>query len=167
MSISIRRMNEQDIPTIMESIQVLDWNRDDSVYRQYLEEQHQGLREVYVALYHDLFAGHINLIWQPPYKAFQERGIPEISDLIVLPQFRRKGLASALMDECEAAAKESSAWCGLGVGLYKDYGPAQALYARRGYQLDCLGATSHLKPIIPGTNVFVDDDLLIWMVKKL
>ncbi|WP_133127744.1 GNAT family N-acetyltransferase [Legionella nagasakiensis] len=167
MSISIRLMSEQDIPTIMESIQVLDWNRDESVYRQYLEEQHKGLREVYVAFHNDLFAGHINLIWKPPYTTFQEKGIPEISDLIVLPQFRRKGVASALMDECEAAAKQRSAWCGLGVGLYKDYGPAQALYAQRGYQLDCLGVTSHLKPVIPGTNVFVDDDLLIWMVKKL
>jgi len=167
MSIEIRKIIESDIPDIMDSISVLEWNRDDSVYFNYLQEQEQGLREVFVAFYEGAFAGHVNLILNPPYQSFSDQGIPEISDLIVLPKFRQKGIATALMDLCETTAKNQSDHCGLGVGLYKDYGPAQSLYMKRGYQLDCLGATTHLKPVKPGTDVFVDDDLLIWLVKKL
>jgi hypothetical protein len=42
----------------------------------------------------------------------------------VLPDFRRPGIASALMDLAEEYEGARSRIAGIGVGLYADYGPA-------------------------------------------
>jgi hypothetical protein len=38
------------------------------------------------------FAGYVTLLWNSKYRPFAVRRIPEISDLNVLPVFRRQGV---------------------------------------------------------------------------
>ncbi len=85
----------------------------------------------------------------------------------MLPQFRRQGIGSRLMDECEQTVARRCEVVGIGVGLYADYGAAQRMYARRGYRLDGRGLMSHDQPVPPGQSVFVDDDLLLYFTKQL
>ena len=80
---------------------------------------------------------HVRLAAHPP---IAEDHIPEIADLNVMPNARRRGAASALMDAAEHHASSTSREVCVGVGLYNDYGPAQRLYTRRGYVLDGTGA---------------------------
>jgi hypothetical protein len=56
---------------------------------------------------------------------------------------------------------------GLGVGLYDGYGSAQKLYIAKGYKPDGLGITYDYKSIEPGSQVCLDDDLVLWFTKKL
>lgn len=56
---------------------------------------------------------------------------------------------------------------GLGVGLYADYGAAQRLYVRKGYIPDGLGITYKGQHIKPGLEVCLDDDLVLFFMKKL
>ena len=88
-------------------------------------------------------------------------------DLNVIPPYRNQGIASKLLDIAEDEAKKVSDIVGLGVGLYKDYGSAQRLYIKRGYIPDGNGITYDYKQIDPGSTVCLDDDLILWMKKKL
>ena len=53
------------------------------------------------------------------------------------------------------------------VGLFDAYGPAQQLYARRGYIPDGRGACQVHRPLRLGERVTVDHDLIIWLTKEL
>ena len=55
----------------------------------------------------------------------------------------------------------------LGVGLYADYGPAQRLYVKLGYQPDANGTTYANRPMPPGRTVLLDDSLVLWLIKLL
>ncbi|XID96082.1 hypothetical protein ACF3MZ_10085 [Paenibacillaceae bacterium WGS1546] len=85
----------------------------------------------------------------------------------MFPPFRRRNVATAMLDELEKRAFRVSAAVGLGVGLYGDYGNAQRLYGKRGYILDGQGVTYRNEYVRPGAAVTVDDDLVLYMVKKL
>ena len=67
----------------------------------------------------------------------------------------------------EKKALETHDTVGLGVGLYADYGQALKLYIKHGYQPNGHGVTYHYKPVAPGSNVCLDDDLVLWFTKNL
>jgi GNAT superfamily N-acetyltransferase len=110
--------------------------------------------------------GFVTIKWQSVYPPFIEAGIPEINDLRILAAYRRRGVAAALMDEAEKRIFERSKVVGLGVGLYADYGAAQRMYVRRGYVPDDRGLMYNNRPVPPGHDVFVDDDLVLYFTKE-
>jgi GNAT superfamily N-acetyltransferase len=60
--------------------------------------------------------------------------------LNVLPDYRKQGIGTKLIEACEQAEKEQGrALIGLGVGLTADYGNAQRLYIHLGYIPDGRG----------------------------
>ena len=137
-----------------------------SIYEQYLAEQERDERLVLVAYYDDDFAGYGTIHWHSDYPPFAEKGIPEIKDLNVLPRFRRRGIATKIVDEAEKRIFERSLVIGIGVGMYADYGAAQRMYILRGYVPDGLGLFYKDKPVIPGKEVIVDDDLTLYLTKE-
>lgn len=166
MGIMIRTMKNSDLGLIYSSPVVTDSNRPAGLYDRYYEEQEKGKRIVLLAFYNGDFAGHVNIIWDSTYPAFAEKHIPEINDLIVHPNYRRRGIATTLVDEAEKRIFKISPVAGIGVGMYADYGPAQRMYVLRGYVPDRLGLMYKNKPVIPGEMVKVDDDLVLFMVKE-
>ncbi len=72
-----------------------------------------------------------------------------------------------LIDECEKHVSTGYEYIGLGVGLYKDYGSAQRLYIKNGYIFDGNGLMYNNTEVKPGNDVFVDDDLLLYLTKRL
>jgi ribosomal protein S18 acetylase RimI-like enzyme len=114
-----------------------------------------------------VFAGYVTVVWVSGYRPFAEAGIPEIQDLNVLPQFRRRGIASALMDAAEAAIAARAVTAGIGVGLYADYGAAQLMYLRRGYLPDGRGIAYRGATVAPATRVPVNDDLVLMLTRRL
>lgn len=133
-----------------------------------LEGQERGERLVFVAYYEDAPAGYCILSWSPKYAFFRKMGFPEVQDLNVLPAFRRKGIASAMIAHCEKLAQgRACEYMGIGVGLDSSYGPAQRLYIKLGYVPDGNGVTYDRMPIAKGEMRPVDDDLSLMMVKVL
>ena len=137
------------------------------IFERYYEECTQGERCGIVALVGREYAGYVTVIWQSRYPPFRTKGIPEISDLNVLPDYRRRGIGTALMDTAEAKILERTTTAGLGVGLYDGYGPAQRMYVARGYVPDGNCLYSHYEPVKPWSHVKVDDDLCIYLTKDL
>ena len=165
--IIVRIMEAQDVATISEAFRQPPWNKPEEQYRRYFQEQIDGKRTVLTAFYNDDFAGYGTICWTSEYAPFAEQQIPEIVDLNVLEQFRRKGIATQLMDRAEAEIAKHSAVAGIGFGMYSDYGPAQRMYVEHGYIPDARGLMQDGKTVAPGTSVLVDDELAIYLTKQL
>jgi GNAT superfamily N-acetyltransferase len=169
--IQLLSLREQDIPTIVSAFGQIGWNKPASIFEGYLKEIALGERLVWAVFLHDQFAGYVTLKWQSQYPPFKEQTIPEIMDLNVLPSFRKMGIGSLLLDTAENEAATKSEFVGIGVGLYAGedggYGAAQRLYVKRGYMPDGKGVTYNYQITIPGNSYPLDDDLVLWLTKKL
>lgn len=163
----IKLLDKKEVPLVMVAINQLGWSVSSKEYEKYLFKQFELNNPFWIMLDQDKFVGHVLLKWRSDYEYFVENNIPEIANLAIMPDYLRQGHATRLMEIAEQEAKNKSNMAGLGVGLYKDYGPAQKLYMNRGYKLDGNGMTYDAKQVVPGTNVMVDDDLLIWLIKEL
>ena len=85
----------------------------------------------------------------------------------MLPQFRWRGIATALVDECERLIRERSAIAGIGVGLHPGYNAAQRMYVLRGYVPDDRGVTYKNRYVVEGETLPFDDDLVLYLTKDL
>ncbi|MFA5075183.1 MAG: GNAT family N-acetyltransferase [Candidatus Babeliales bacterium] len=166
MQIEFRKLYQKDISVIISAFDELGWNKPESIFYKYIEEQENNTRYIWVAFIKDIFVGYVTLNLLPEYKFFRNQNIPEISDLNVLPKFRKQGIGSKLLDLAESQAQKMGPYVGLGVGLYEDYGNAQRLYIKRGYIPDGNGITYKCKKLEPGKTVILDDDLILWFVKN-
>ncbi len=135
MTIEIQRMTPRHVDVLTEAFAA--WNKPAGQYARYLEENLTGTRVTLVGFVDGKFAGYGNLLWQSDYPPFVNAGIPEINDLNTLESFRRRGLASAIIAECERIAAEAGKpIIGIGVGQTEDYANAQRLYPQLGYLYD-------------------------------
>jgi GNAT superfamily N-acetyltransferase len=166
-SIHIRLLEESDPPSIAAAFHKIGWNKPEGQYRQYLREQVAGTRTCFVATLDGQLAGYVTVNWRPAYAGFADLNIPEIQDLNVLAIFRRKGIASRLLDRAEAEAGRHSAAVGIGVGLHPGYNAAQQLYIKRGYIPDGRGITYRDHFVDEGGQIRLDDDLLMHFTKPL
>ncbi|MFC2071015.1 GNAT family N-acetyltransferase [Chloroflexota bacterium] len=165
MGIKIKLLEEKEIAVLLEAFENTVWNDPASLYLRYLVEQQRGERTVLAAYADSDFTGYVTIKWQSDYPPFTEKEIPEINDLRVLPDFRRRGIATALVDRAEELIFERSDISGIGVGLYADYGAAQCMYILRGYVPDGLGIFYKGQHVKPGQKVPVDDDLILYLMK--
>lgn len=164
----ISQLNESDIEQITSSFKDIGWNKPKSLYEAYILEQVDNKRYILVAKQNEKFCGYVTLKWDSGYLYFNRQGIPEISDLNVLPNYRNQGLGSRLIEVCETMAREKKyKYIGLGVGMTADYGNAQRLYVKLGYVPDGNGLHYKNIPVSYGEEVMVDDDLVIYLIKKL
>jgi GNAT superfamily N-acetyltransferase len=159
---------QSDLVEIAEAFRALGWDKPQLQYETYLREQAAGYRTVLVARDKGIFAGYVTLVWDSRYPGFQHLNIPEIVDLNVLPAFRRRGIGASLMKQAELlAANRGHEDVGLGVGLLADYGSAQRLYIRLGYMPDGRGLYSGNSPAQFGEGIIANDDLVLYLSKKL
>jgi len=132
-------------------------------------ESREGKRVILAAWNADAFVGHVTMKWQSEYDGFRRRHLPEIVDLWVQPECRRRGVARRLMDAVEARARLGRAkGLGLCVGVDEDAKPAQALYARLGFRPDGSGLWRDGAPVdMKKDGVSIDTDVVWMWVKTL
>ncbi len=145
----------------------MGWAKPAGYFQAVVEQQAAGDLVLLIALLDAGYAGHCKVVWRSAYPGFRERGIPEIQDLNVRPDCRRRGIASRLLDEAERRIAERAEFAGIGFGLYADYGAAQRLYVKRGYLPDGRGVFYGEQPAVPGQPYPVDDNLVLYLLKRL
>jgi GNAT superfamily N-acetyltransferase len=167
--ITIKQLSNSDEAGLLdhEFSQRYPWYRQGDYYLKCLYENLEGKRISLMALYEGSLAGCCHLLYHSEYPFFRDQNIPEINDLNVFPEYRRKKIASKLFDDLELIASKTSKYIGLGVGLYQDYGNAQRMYGKRGYVMDGKGIIYKNTQVQPGQSAIVDDDLLVYLVKEL
>jgi GNAT superfamily N-acetyltransferase len=167
-NVVIRPLEAADVPEVAAAFAAVGWpNKGAEQFGRYLAEQEGGTRATRFAFLGGEFAGYLNVLCRSGYPPFAAEGIPEINDFNVLPHLRRQGVGTALMDEAERVIAERSPVAGIGVGMTADYGDAMRLYVRRGYVPDGRGLTTHERPVVHGESVVVDDDLVLYLTKRL
>jgi GNAT superfamily N-acetyltransferase len=136
--------------------------------RQHLAD-HSGAEGASLAAVRDAqVVGIATILWESNYPGFAERGIPLLHQLAVAGPAQRQGVATQLMAAAEDLARQHGAVeLGITVGLFDAYGPAQRLYARRGYLPDGRGACHGQEPLRHGAQVIMDHDLILWLTKAL
>lgn len=158
----------KDIPEIVSSFKSIGWNKPGSLYESYLNEQDQNQRTVLVAKINGQFCGYVTIKWKSDYQYFIDSNISEISDLNVLPNYRKKGIGTALIKKCEEMARDHGHFkVGLGVGMTRDYGSAQRLYFYLGYVPDGNGLYHNYKAVNHFDTITVDDDLILYFTKNI
>ena len=167
MEVEIRTLKEDDAERISAAFAAVGWRKPVAQYLRYLDEQAAGAAVVLVADLGGGFAGYLKVAWRSGYAPFAEAGIPEIQDLNVLPEHRRRGVASRLMDRAEALIAERSGEAGIGVGLHPGYNAAQRMYVLRGYVPDARGVTWRGARVAEGQTVVMDDDRVLHLTKRL
>src|SRR3984885_13791898 len=153
-TIQIRLLEESDPPSIAAAFKKMGWKKPETQYQRYLQEQIAGSGPCFVSIFDGQFAGYVTVNWLPTYAGFADLNIPEIQDLNVLTTYRRKGIASRLLDRAEVEAARRSGVVGIAVVLHPGYNAAQRLYAKRGYIPDGHGITYR--------NYFVKEGAKTW-----
>lgn len=164
--ITLSPLHEKHIPIIVDAFAKASWSKLAITFEEYFKEQTQNQRCVWIAFEDNQFTGYVTLKWESYYEPFRAQNIPEIMDLNVLPDFRNQGIGSLLIECAEEEAFKQCDTVGIGVGLYADYGQAIKIYIDRGYKPDGRGVTYNYQSILPGNNVCLDDDLVLWFSKK-
>jgi GNAT superfamily N-acetyltransferase len=170
MTITIRPAAENDIPALDAFARGMGQTHEAGYFARCLGEQDEGRRQFFLALDADsgAIAGYVQLNAQPLYAPFRRLGLPEIQDLNVLPDYRRRGIGEKLVDHCEAEARASGKTAvAISVGLYASYGAAQRLYVRKGYVPDGAGIAYDDEPVRLGEMRPIDDNLTLKLTKDL
>ncbi len=134
---------------------------------EHLQGHDDGSSDSFFADVDGAFAGFVTLRWESHNEQFRKNGTPFIHHLQVFPQFQGLGLASMLMDSAETLIATRSQFAGICVGIFDAYGPAQRLYAKRGYIPDGRGVCHNHRPIQLGEQLTIDHDLIIWLIKDV
>ena len=105
--------------------------------------------------------GHAHVAW-----ADTKLGVPEVQDLFVLPERRRRGVAT----ELSRAAERLAAGRGHGrisLGFSVDNVPARRLYKQLGYRDAGVPPERHLGTILIRGRPVKIDDTVIYLIKDL
>ena len=163
--VEIRRLIAEDVDALAAAFE--SWPKPRRQFEQYFALQGEGMREILVAWCETRVCGYVTVAWEPDYPLFRENRIPEIQDLNVLADFRRRGTGTRLLDAAEELVGTRAPVVGIGVGLYADYGAAQRLYVKRGYIPDGRGASYRDRIVLGGETVVADDDLVLHFTRRL
>jgi len=162
--ITIRGMTESDAQKIYDTYLSYGWHPSLETYERYFAEQ-GSVRTTFVAEYDGEVAGHVSLIYAAEGGPFP--GTPLVSDLCVFFHLHKRGIATRLLDALESEAANLSDTVCLAVGCHSGYGAAQRLYVKRGYNFDGSGVWWNGKQLDQYAPCENDDDLNLWMSKKL
>jgi RimJ/RimL family protein N-acetyltransferase len=145
----------------------IGWTKPPGYFAAQVARQNHDDLVFYVALDDKHYGGHVKLVWKPDYVHFRQAGIPEIQDLNVLPAYRKRGIATRLIQRCEITAATRCDHIGIGVGLHPGYNAAQRLYPKLGYILDGHGVHYDGVPVVERQSYRFDDELIIYFTKTL
>jgi GNAT superfamily N-acetyltransferase len=166
-NIYIERVAPTDLAQVIQLFIQQVYPGDPEEAHQHFGDHAEGKADTFLAWVESSLAGYLTIRWQSNNPQFRQQNIPLIHHLGVFPQFQRQGIASCLMDAAEQLIATCATQAGITVGLFEAYGPAQRLYARRGYVPDGRGACQGQRPLKQGEIVTLDHDLILWLTKDL
>lgn len=133
-ALQIRSMEMSDIPLLCRAE---DSETPDGLecFERYFSWQQNGECTFLLAFLNEQLAGHLFVFYHDCPACAEQADMSRLADLAVYQPFRRKGIASALLEEGERLAKAVSTYAFLTVDPNDPQPFLQAIYTRRGYQI--------------------------------
>lgn len=166
-SLLIRSMEIEDVKVIYDTYLAYGWHPMLETFENYYKEQEENRRKVFIAEYKGEVSGICTLVLNPKEGPWVDMGYPEIVDLTVFFHVHNKGIGNKLLDVIEQEAAKIADTVYLAVGVHSGYGAAQRIYVKRGYIPDGSGVWYQGKQLEQYAPCCNDDDLLLFMSKKL
>ena len=166
-TLRIHQLLKNEIPATIEQFAATVYDRDLSEAQAHFDESVNGPSDTFLAHVDDDLAGFVTIRWESHNEQFKREGIPFIHHLLVFDDYQGQGIANALLDAAEQLIGTRASKAGICVGIFDTYGPAQRLYAKRGYIPDGRGVCQWHRPIKLGETVTIDHDLIFWLIKSL
>ena len=163
----IRDMLPSDAQIITDGEIEQGWDQSIEKYNRRLRDAAAGKCVSLAAEFLGQVVGYVNVYPDSAWGAFGGQGLPEIIDFGVLEKYRRRGVGTKLMDVAEQIAAQYADTVYLGVGLHSGYGSAQRMYIKRGYVPDGSGVWYKSQPAEPYSLVSNDDELVLYLSKRL
>ena len=127
-----------------------------------LNQEAQDDSTYLIAWEDDLPVGHAHIAWSGTHL-----GLPEIQDVFVLPELRRRGIASQLTHAAEDEARRRG-WDRISLSVSRSDNPAAArLYAKLGYADAGVDPVRVHGQIMLRGRPFEVDDTLVYLAKEL
>ena len=167
MELKIRNMEKNDIISIYNLFKSQGWDKPINILENYFNEQKNNKRKVFIGVIDNEIVGYATLLPNDENGAFKNKNIPIISDFNVFIKYQNKGIGNKILDFIENEVKNYSKEICLGVGLHNGYGKAQRLYFKRGYIPDGSGVWYKDEILKPYTSCINDDELILYLSKKL
>ena len=167
MAETIETLTEERVEWLATEFARLAWPKPDGYFRGCFDAQMRGELVLLMACTGEHLHGYLKVVWRPDYPPFRDTGIPEIQDLNVVPDSRRRGVATRLMDAAERLVSGRSPIIGIGFGLHPGYAAAQRMYVLRGYVPDAQPLTYEDEFVTEGQQVRLDDALVLHLTKNL
>ena len=164
---STQTLQPHEITSRFPEIREAFFSGDLEEIERHFEGHHDGSSTTVLGYDDERLVGIVTIRWNSQYPTFKEQGIPLIQNIEIRWEDRGKGYGDRMMAAAEEAISERSDRAGICVGIFDAYGPAQRLYATRGYIPDGRGVCLDHTPLQQGQAVTVDHDLLLWLVKRL
>lgn len=163
MTISYRWASVDDIGALKDF-----YIKIDNVPRDYFEQVFEKNCVLILAEDKNIIVGFAMLNFEPKYWLYQKLHAPEIQDVNVLSDYRQQGIATAMIEQLEQAAQDKQHdHIGISVGLTKDFGSAQRLYYKLGYEPDGYGATYDREALEQGKSYIANAEFALMMIKEL
>lgn len=126
-------------------------------------DQHETERSTYlIAWEDDRPVGHAHLAWHGTHI-----GVPELQDVYVAPDRRRRGIATRLACAAEQLVR-ARGWTTISLSVSKDGNPeARRLYERLGYRDAGIEPVRVLGTVMLRGQPFAVDDTLLYLKKPL
>ena len=156
--LKIHQVTREELPAVIEWFATSYYdNRKDA--EAHFADHFDGQGATFVATCGEDIAGYITVALKARIK-----DIPCIVNFVVFEPYRRRGLGSRLMDTAEGYLAKGADQVVLWVPIIERYGPAQRLYAKRGYIPDGDGVVKHGVPVGEEETHRIDEDLLLCLV---
>ena len=127
-----------------------------------LDQQRDEGSTYLIAWEDDRPVGHAHLAWSGTHL-----GLPEIQDVFVLPERRRRGIATRLTEAAEDEARQRG-WDRISLSVSRDQNAAAGrLYRQLGYVEAGVESVRVLGEITIRGRPFAVDDTLVYLVKGL
>ncbi len=166
--LSIEQARYEEPNRLWDLIAQLGYHKDTEYFEQCFERQEKDELQLLIVSMAGVDIGYCVMNWAPKYAYFKVHNIPEIQDLNVLKDYRRRGIGRKVIEYCEALARDKGCReMGIGVGVDYSYGPAQRLYVKMGYIPDGQGVSYDRKQVAHGEFRPIDDNLCLMMTKTL
>ena len=165
--LNFRVVSPQAIAEAKQEVKAVFFSGDEAAIDAHFEEHENGASTTLLGYEAGRLVGIVTIRWHSHYPMFRERNIPLIQNIEIRYEDRGRGLGNQMLKRAEQEIAQRSPVAGLVVGISEDYGPAQRLYAKRGYIPDGRGVCRQFTPLKNGETITVDHDLLLWLIKDV